>query len=340
VEKLLLTVLAGILIIGSLSSIQPAEAGGTVTHMLESCVNGATFMLQGEIGTAGTLGVDYALGTYVAGGNGGVGHGFGNVYSFHSGHFIGAAESGFVSTPSVGGVTGFLEDADHNWAQGTTLAIVVDLGEGNEADQAIVFNSIDHLGGVGSCVTDAEKLWDAFVEGIEFTVYGTNDLADATAAAATANVFGGAESGQVPGAGAGSTFEQGTLDYVFNDGWMDFGNANEGDDFASVWQFSQQYRYIAVFSGNTDPFLGDGFQSFDNELDAIGRFLIDVGEPCTDCPTEPPKVVGGELLPIETTSLLVAGAQSTTLMIPVVLSVIGIGLVLVRRFGSNLSRKG
>ena len=51
-------------------------------------------------------------------------------------------------------------------------------------------------------------------------------------------------------------------------------------------------------------------------------------------------VVGGELLPIETTSLLVAGAQSTTLMIPVVLSVIGIGLVLVRRFGSNLSRKG
>ena len=46
------------------------------------------------------------------------------------------------------------------------------------------------------------------VEGIGFTVYGTNDLADATAAAGTANVFNGGdiESGAVPVAGPGSTF--------------------------------------------------------------------------------------------------------------------------------------
>ena len=42
-------------------------------------------------------------------------------------------------------------------------------------------------------------------------------------------------------------------------------------------------------------------------------------------------VVGGEIIPIETTSLLLASAQSFSWMIPVVLSVLGIGLILVRR---------
>ena len=47
------------------------------------------------------------------------------------------------------------------------------------------------------------------------------------------------------------------------------------------------------------------------------------------CDNEP--IVGGELIPIELTSLLLAGTQSTTWLIPIVLAVIGIGLVLVRR---------
>ncbi len=42
-------------------------------------------------------------------------------------------------------------------------------------------------------------------------------------------------------------------------------------------------------------------------------------------------VVGGELLPIETTSLLLAGAQSFSWMIPVILSGIGIGLFVFRK---------
>ena len=42
--------------------------------------------------------------------------------------------------------------------------------------------------------------------------------------------------------------------------------------------------------------------------------------------------VGGELLPLDTTSLLLAGAQMTAAwMIPVIVSAVGIGLVLVRR---------
>jgi len=42
-------------------------------------------------------------------------------------------------------------------------------------------------------------------------------------------------------------------------------------------------------------------------------------------------IVGGEFLQLDTTSLLVAGAQSTTWMIPVILSAIGIGLFAVSR---------
>jgi len=46
-------------------------------------------------------------------------------------------------------------------------------------------------------------------------------------------------------------------------------------------------------------------------------------------------VVGGELIPIQTTSLLLAGAQSFSWMIPVVLSGIGIGLFVVSRKSEN-----
>jgi len=41
--------------------------------------------------------------------------------------------------------------------------------------------------------------------------------------------------------------------------------------------------------------------------------------------------IGGEIIPIETTSLILAGAQSFSWMIPVVLSVLGIGLFVVSR---------
>ncbi len=41
--------------------------------------------------------------------------------------------------------------------------------------------------------------------------------------------------------------------------------------------------------------------------------------------------MGGELIPIETTSLILAGAQSFSWMIPLVLSGIGIGLFVIRK---------
>jgi len=48
------------------------------------------------------------------------------------------------------------------------------------------------------------------------------------------------------------------------------------------------------------------------------------------CPIVPP-VVGGELIPLESTSLILAGAQTFSWMIPLVLSVVGIGLFVVTR---------
>lgn len=319
-KSILLGIIATILITGSLTSLQNAYA---IPLTLKSGINGNVYIVQGTPGTAGTLGTDYALGTYLAGGNGGISHGYGNAYSYDTNfnHFIGPLENGYVSTPAGGfNPTGALEDTDHNWLQGTTTPIIVDLGAGNQADQAIVFNSIDHLG-VSTVYGDPDKdFWNGFVEGIEFTVYGTDNLADAMACAATANGFGTAEAGTVPGLGSCSTFEKGTLDYVFIDGWADFVNTYEGDDYASVWQFSSPHRYIAVYSDNTDPIIGDGFQSLDNELDAIGRFLTPVGQPCQNC------VIGGELLPIDTTALVIAGIQGSALwMLPTLGAVASVG---------------
>jgi hypothetical protein len=243
-----------------------AAPAWAVPLTLQSGINGSVYVVEGAPGTAGILGVDYALGSYVAGGNGGFGHGFGNAYGF---------AGGFVAPIPAAGTNaiGAMEATDHNWAQGSTTPIIVDVGVAAADDQAIVFNSIDHLGVDTTYPTLQENLWNAMVEAIEFTVYGTNNLADATAAGATGGVFGSTESGSVPGAGVGSTFEQGVLEFVFQDGWKNHGAAQEGDDFASVWTFSQAYQYIGVYSNFTDPFVGDGFQSFDNQLDAIGVFI-------------------------------------------------------------------
>ncbi len=58
----------------------------------------------------------------------------------------------------------------------------------------------------------------------------------------------------------------------------------------------------------------------------VGPFIGNAIEPIASiC------VVGGNLVPIDSTALLLAGAQSTTWMIPIVLSGIGIGLFVVSR---------
>jgi len=96
-----------------------------------------------------------------------------------------------------------------------------------------------------------------------------------------------------------------------------------GDDFTSdpgkpFWEQS------------TNDFGGCSWDAFEGDLPA--QF-----EECTNGPgqwfqlTSKIDVVGGEFLPIDSTALMLAGAQTFSWMIPVVLSGIGIGLFIVSR---------
>jgi len=79
---------------------------------------------------------------------------------------------------------------------------------------------------------------------------------------------------------------------------------------------------------SSEDFFPIGIFSLTNQEDPPTILRVSVAQQTI---TQQPKVVGGELIPIETTSLLLAGAQTFSWMIPLVLSVIGIGLFVVRR---------
>jgi len=64
-------------------------------------------------------------------------------------------------------------------------------------------------------------------------------------------------------------------------------------------------------------------------IDPTGESILDL----TFLPAE--DVVGGELIPIETTSLILASAQSFSWMIPVIVSALGIGLFVVSKKSEN-----
>lgn len=66
----------------------------------------------------------------------------------------------------------------------------------------------------------------------------------------------------------------------------------------------------------------------DDLIDNDGDSFIDEADP--DCQTSP-QMIGGEIIPIESTSLILAGAQTFSWMIPVIVSVLGIGLFVASR---------
>ncbi len=67
----------------------------------------------------------------------------------------------------------------------------------------------------------------------------------------------------------------------------------------------------------------------DNSYIQGESFILEIFAPIP--PPDNDQVVGGEIIPIETTALILAGAQSFSWMIPVILSGIGIGLFVVSR---------
>jgi len=115
-------------------------------------------------------------------------------------------------------------------------------------------------------------------------------------------------------------------------GWGEFiGNINQGDiyDLFGVGVAAASYDLTTDFGPGFDPF-PEGFFStvstdagiFDVSNISDGSFVAQLKIP-----------VGGELIPLDTTSLLLAGTQmNAAWMIPVIVSAIGIGIVIARKF--------
>ena len=104
---------------------------------------------------------------------------------------------------------------------------------------------------------------------------------------------------------------------------------DEQDDIDNA----QHYKCYTV-RGTIDPPEDDVLE------DQFGRHVVDPDQAAFFCTqankqlvSPPPSddVIGGKLIQIKATSLILANAQSFSWMIPVVLSVLGIGLILVRR---------
>ena len=124
----------------------------------------------------------------------------------------------------------------------------------------------------------------------------------------------------------------------FNPSWMD-----------GAYDMSMEPNFQGIAHSSSSLMIewfasGAGWQGSDNPnllndeswaIDNVQVILNGIDDPsCIITPPEP--IVGGKLLPIDTSALLVAGAQTNvTWLIPIVLSVIGIGLFVVSRKSDN-----
>ena len=125
-------------------------------------------------------------------------------------------------------------------------------------------------------------------------------------------------------------FDDGTLQTV----WIDYDGVTleifiSPTNIKPAFPILTQVIDISTIIGTNNAFVGftAGTGAAFGNHDIINWTYFDFFNPSP----EPEQPVGGELIPVETTSLLLASAQSTTWLIPVVLSIVGIGLVLVRR---------
>ena len=114
------------------------------------------------------------------------------------------------------------------------------------------------------------------------------------------------------------------------------------DRLVSTSDFPKVFGPFGDFvPGKPDGDKDGGFFTTDEYVEALKQILKDFfkikqfEEVDGACPLFDGQLVGGKDLPIESTSLLLASAQSFSWMIPLVLSVLGIGLFVVSRKSEN-----
>ncbi len=209
------------------------------------------------------------LGTYVTGGNGTTGLAPANWPA----NLCGLSFSINAFTPAVA-----LNGLDHRWLQSTTTPKVVDFG--SPVNTVLVFVAVDH---------------GPFPEeGIEQTVWGSNNPS-------------------IVGFPAGWTLA--TITRVWRDGWEQPPVCEPGDnadDFTGQYSFpGNGFQYVAVHANHSISIFLDpshttwtasddnsgvpGWQSFDDEIDAVGTLVCDEGAVTADAGPDQVGGVGDQL---------------------------------------------
>jgi len=280
--------------------------------------------------TAGTLGNDYELARLAFGfasnvpqvGDlaGDTGNGFNDRYDFENlnAFSIGQAANNVGDLDSldprnaiqVGGRT---VNPGFRFVHIGAQPFIWQVGEQNDliaTQEVTVFPSLDHLfdpeiPGYGPKGANPPPggFGNILLEAAEFTVWGTNDRAEALIAAQTPGYFGRGGTGVAPN----NKWFRASLTKVFAEGFKDYNGLSpfapgaggtdpslqEGDDFASHWQFRNDagaavaVKYVAVYANRTrdEKFYradasgnipGNLAQSNEAEIDAVGfkRFVI------------------------------------------------------------------
>ena len=284
------------------------------------------FTLPTQNTTAGTLDTDYKLAAFFFGlpkvgpvsgdNNGNTGNGFKDRYAYENLNAFNltqaASQIGDLDTLDprnvVVGPGGRPINPGFRFVHISDTPFIWRIGEESDtqrAQQVIVFPIIDHLfdpetSGYGPNAANppAGGLGNVVLEALEFTVWGTDDQAEAINASLTTNYFGVGGRGTLP---ANGKWSRATLVKVFAEGFKDYNGLSpfapftagftpspqEGDDFASLWEFRDAsgnpvaVKYVAVYANKTrdtrffvpdatGKIPGNLAQSTDAEIDAVG----------------------------------------------------------------------
>jgi hypothetical protein len=319
---LIIGLIATGLAIATWSAHFPGFSQGAAPRVYNSPVG--SFTLPTVEGTAGTLGVNYKLATLAFGfasnvpqvGDlaGDTGNGFSDRWDFEnlnafnipqSANEIGELDS--LNPANAVLVGGRIINPGFRFVHIGRQAFIWRVGANDDrvfTREVTVFPSIDHLFdpeipgyGPRAASPPPNGFGNAVLEALEFTVWGTNDVAEAERAARTPDYFGVGGIGQAPN----SNWFRAALTTVFAEGFKDYNGRSpfatgpagtdpslqEGDDYASRWQFRDAsgnpvaVKFVAVYANRTrasqffvaDPngnIPGQLAQSNEAEIDAIG----------------------------------------------------------------------